>query len=78
MQACLFNRREVHTCFPPRSLGVLVVNSLVICATCRARPRPNLRGYYSYLRPSFPRPSSFVLFLSQQNPSLGETSKRTL
>lgn len=63
---------EMYTCFPPRSLGVDIVSSMVICGIYRARP--HLNPFCSltvvYTRLFLLRPLSLVFFLSQWNPSL--------
>jgi hypothetical protein len=53
------SKEELSTCFPPRRLGVDVVNDLVTFVICRVRPHPNPPECLS--QTLFPRSLSLAL-----------------
>lgn len=70
----LSSMEEMYTSFPPGKLVTDVINNLVACAICRARPHLNPPDYYVSSRHFLPRLLSRALFLNQTNPSLKEIS----
>lgn len=62
---CLLNRRELYACSMHRKLEVDVVNSLEICAICRAWPHMYTPDYCVYSIFFLPASLSWVLLLSQ-------------
>lgn len=72
-QAYLFHRKDLYTCFPPKMLGVAVVNNLETLAISLAKPRPSLPECFPD-SPFLDLPLSQLCLSVNRPPSLWETS----
>lgn len=72
-QACLFNGRDIYSCFPPRRVATAAVNKLVSFPLVGPGHTWTPDSHTS-LRFPHPRLFPWALFLSQEYPSSGEMS----